>query len=131
MVTVQRVERWAEEYRQAWEQADPEAAASLFTETARYTSLIFEDAHVGREGIERYWAEVTAEQSSVSVRMGTPVVSGDKAIVEFWTTMSVGGSPMSLAGCLILEFEDGMCRSLREYWNIADRTLLPSSSWGV
>jgi hypothetical protein len=53
-------------------------------------------------------------------------------VVEFWTTMSAEGNPVTLAGCLLLEFgDDGLCTDLREYWNFAEGTHTPPEGWGV
>ncbi len=54
------------------EEADAEAAASLFTEGATYRSNIFEAPHRGRDGVTAYWKSVTSSQSDVSVAMGRP-----------------------------------------------------------
>ncbi|HSJ35134.1 MAG TPA: nuclear transport factor 2 family protein [Acidimicrobiia bacterium] len=126
------VTEWIDAYRQAWEDRDPEAAASLFTEDAWYRSNIYEDPHEGREGVTAYWAGVTSAQIDVSVQMGQPLVEGDRVAVEFWTNMAVEGDPVTLAGCLLLEFaSDGRCRRLREYWNFEQGTHSPPPGWGT
>ncbi len=78
------VDEWVEGYRQAWEARDPDAAAGLFTNDATYRSLIFEEPNVGTEGVADYWKSVTESQSDVTVRMGRPIVDGDRVTVEYW-----------------------------------------------
>lgn len=125
------VRNWAEAYRVAWEQADSEAAADLFGDDATYRDNIFEEPHRGRQGVIDYWSGVTSAQSEVTVRMGEPIVSGRRADVEFWTTMAIDGAPVTLAGCLLLEFDDeGKCIALREYWNFGEGTHQPPAGWG-
>lgn len=125
------VEEWVEGYRSAWETRDAEAAASLFTEDASYRSNIFEEAHLGRDGVRNYWAGVTSGQSEVAVKMGRPISEGDRTMVEWWTTMNVEGSPTTLTGCLILKFdESGLCSDLREYWQVGEGSLMPPPGWG-
>ena len=125
------VAEWAEAYRQAWEQRDAEAAAALFTEGSEYRSHAFMEPNAGREGVRSYWAEVTSTQANVSVRMGEPFVDGDRAAVEFWTTMENGGAEVTLAGCLLLRFDpDGLCSALREYWFFEEGSKPPHSGWG-
>jgi hypothetical protein len=127
----EQVREWAEAYRVAWETADSEAAASLFTEDATYRSNIYEEPHQRRASVVDYWSGVTSVQSDISVRMGEPVVDGDRADVEFWTTMDMESAPVTLAGCLLLRFNDtGLCADLREYWNLADGTHHPPAGWG-
>lgn len=131
MVTTDRAEAWAEAYRQAWENADSEAAAALFTEDGRYRDNIFEDPHEGRGGVEDYWRRVTEAQSDVAVRMGTPIVDGSRVMVEFWTTMLVGGEPLTLPGALILHFdENGLCTDLREYYVALPELRDSPEGWG-
>ncbi len=126
------IDEWVESYRLAWEQADDESVAELFTETGTYRSNIFEEPHVGREGIRAYWRQVTETQSDVSVKMGRPFGEGNRFAVEFWTTMDSEGAPVSLPGCLLLQFEpDGRCSSLREYWHFAGGRLDPPAEWGT
>jgi predicted SnoaL-like aldol condensation-catalyzing enzyme len=130
-MTGESVEGWAEAYRVAWETADSGAVAQLFTEDGTYRSEIYQDPYQGRNGVVEYWTEVTAAQSDVKVRMGRPFVDGDRAVVEFWTTMRINDDPVTLAGALLLDFDgEGLCRSLREYWNLAQGFSEPPTGWG-
>jgi SnoaL-like domain len=109
------VASWVEAYRRAWEEKDAEAAAVLFDEQATYRSNIFEEPYVGREGVRRYWQDVTRTQEDVHVVMGRPFADGDRVAAEFWTTMVNDGAEITLSGCLLLRFdESGHCLSLRE-----------------
>ncbi len=131
MPTQEDVKKWAEAYRVAWEQADSEGVATLFADGATYRSNIYEEPHRGHDGIVEYWSGVTSVQSNTTVRMGDPVVAGDRADVEFWTNMDAEGSPSTLAGCLLLDFDDsGKCTALREYWQVAEGTNQPPDGWG-
>lgn len=122
---------WAENYARAWEDADAEAAADLFTEDATYRSNIFEEPHLGREGIKAYWRQVTSTQRDVEVRMGRPIGDGDRVAVEWWTTMEDDGRPITLPGCLLLTFdEEGLCRSLFEYYLFFEGRIEPPADWG-
>jgi hypothetical protein len=125
------VASWLDAYRRAWEDKDAEAAAALFDEQATYRSNIFEDPYVGRDGVRRYWNEVTRTQEDVRVVMGRPFVDGDRVAAEFWTTMVGDGADVTLPGCLLLRFgTDGLCLALREYWPVEARRLEPPPGWG-
>lgn len=131
MPSKEEVVEWSEVYRVAWEERDSEAASSLFTDDASYRSNIYEEPNQGRVGVAQYWAGVTSVQSDIRVRMGTPFVDGERAVVEFWTKMRVEDNPVTLAGCLLLRFsDDGLCSDLREYWNFIDGTHQPPDGWG-
>ncbi|HXF71295.1 MAG TPA: nuclear transport factor 2 family protein [Actinomycetota bacterium] len=123
---------WLEAYRRAWEERDADAAAALFTDDATYRVNIFQEPHRGRDGVRRYWAQVTRSQADVRVAMGEPFGEGDRVAAEFWTRMRVDGDEVSLAGCLLLRFdEDGLCRSLREYWFSEPGARRPPPEWGT
>ena len=125
------VATWVEGYRRAWEEVDAEAAADLFAEEATYRSNIFEEPHVGRDGVRAYWSQVTSTQRDVRVTMGRPVVDGNRVAVEFWTTMENAGAEVTLPGCLLLVFDDdGRCRSLHEYYSFAEGRLDPPPEFG-
>jgi ketosteroid isomerase-like protein len=127
-----QLEEWLESYRQAWENKDSDAAAALFTEDATYRSNIFEEPHQGREGIFAYWAGVTGTQEGASVTMGRPFVDGDRVAAEFWAVMKSDGEQITLPGCLLLDFdENGLCRRLREYWQVGMGSLTPPPEWGT
>jgi predicted SnoaL-like aldol condensation-catalyzing enzyme len=130
-MTGDSVREWAEAYRVAWETANADAAAELFAEDGTYRSNIYEEPHRGRAGVVGYWTDVTSVQSEVTVRMGTPFVDGDRAVVEFWTTMSINEDPVTLSGALRLDFDDsGRCSALREYWNFTEGYKDPPTAWG-
>jgi ketosteroid isomerase-like protein len=124
-------DEWIAAYGAAWEQADADAAAALFTEDAIYRSSPFRPASVGQDGIRRYWQEVTSTQSAVRVRFGEPIAAGAKVAVEWWTTMRSDGSEVTLPGCLLLRFAaDGRCEELREYWHLEESLVEPPPGWG-
>ena len=133
MTDLVRVKEWSDIYRRAWETADSELAASLFSVTGTYRNDIYQDQpNFGRKGVIDYWSGVTSVQSDVTVRMGEPFVDGDRAVVEFWTTMRINADPVTLGGALLLDFdEDGLCTALREYFNFTDGYRDPPSGWGT
>jgi hypothetical protein len=109
------VSEWIEGYRKAWEAGDSELVLTLFTEDASYRSNPFEEPHVGHEGIR-----------------GRPFVDGNRAAVEWWTTMASEGEEVTLPGCLLLRFDsDGRCSDLREYWNFTPGRREPFEDWGT
>jgi hypothetical protein len=124
--------QWLAAYRQAWIDRDADAAAALFTDAATYAEQPYQDALVGRKAIHDYWSGVTATQASIEMKFGTPITVGDQCIVEWWTTLTNGGVPITLAGCFLLRFDaSGQCWSLREYWHFAEGTQQPRAGWGT
>ncbi|HLM37653.1 MAG TPA: nuclear transport factor 2 family protein [Gaiellaceae bacterium] len=122
---------WIEAYGRAWEERDPEAVVTLFTEDASYRSSPFGEPNLGHEGIRAYWAQAVGTQEGVQVRMGEPLVDGNVVAVEWWTTMNDSDGEVTLPGCLLLQFApDGRCFDLREYWNLQEGRLPPHVDWG-
>ena len=125
------LDAWVEGYKVAWEERNADAAAALFVPDATYRSNIFEDVHLGRGGVKAYWESATASQSDVRVRMGRPFADDSRVSVEFWTNMKVDGAEVTLAGCLLMDFDDNwMCKSLREYWHFVGGSMDPPPGWG-
>jgi hypothetical protein len=125
------VARWLEGYRLAWVRRDPDAAAALFTPDAVYQEQSFQPAYIGRDAIRGYWATVTATQSDVELRYGTPVSVGHRTAVEWWANLRNEGADITLAGEFMLTFAPrGLCSSLREYWFFAEGRLAPPPGWG-
>lgn len=125
------VRDWLEGYKRAWESRDPDAAAALFTTDARYREQPYQDPFEGAEGVRAYWAGVTATQSDVRFRYGTPTVVGDRAVAEWWVTMKNGGADVTLAGVFLLAFDTaGLCRDLVEYWHFSEGQVEPYPHWG-
>ena len=123
--------QWLDAYAKAWVERDPDAAAALFTADATYGEQPYQEAFAGREGVRSYWARVTATQTNVTVRYGMPLTVGDRTAVEWWTTLENAGVPITLAGAFMLTFDtNGLCRSLREYWQVAEGTKQPPPGWG-
>lgn len=125
------VDEWLEGYRTAWVEADADAAAALFTTDAEYRKNPYEEPFRGRAGIHEYWTGITAPQSEVVLRYGRPVSEPGRTAVEWWVTMLVDGAEVTIAGEFLLRFDDdGRCRELREYWNVASGRHEPPSGWG-
>jgi hypothetical protein len=126
------VSEWLAEYRRAWIERDPDAAAALFTEYALYREQPYDEPFVGPSRVRDYWARVTATQEAVELEYGTPIVDGDRVAVEWWVTMVNGGAEITLAGSFMLKFDDsGLCRELREYWHVGEGRQSPPAGWGT
>lgn len=123
---------WIGSYGEAWETADEDLIASLFTEDAGYRSSPFREPYRGREEIRAYWRRAAGSQRETRVRMGSPFGEGNRVAVEWWTTMVDDGGEVTLPGCLLLWFAaDGRCADLREYWNLERGRRAPFAGWGM
>ena len=126
------VQTWVDEYGRAWRERDADAVVSLFTEDAEYRSSPFREPSVGSDAIRAYWERATSTQEDADVRMGAPIVAGDRVVVEWWATMRDGGEEITLPGCLLLRFApDGRCAARREYWHVEPGHREPHAGWGT
>lgn len=127
-LTPTAAEDWLRRYGEAWERADPAAAAQLFTEDCQYFETPFSPPACGREGVLQYWSAVPEGQADVSFQYRLLAVQSSTAIAH-WNasfTRRATGSGVALDGVFVLEFDDrGRCRSLREWWH---REESPSSA---
>jgi uncharacterized protein (TIGR02246 family) len=125
-------EVWAERYRRAWETGDADEVVDLFTPDASYRTSVFREPYVGSDAIRRYWRRGAGNQREVVVRMGRPVVTGDRTAVEWWATLiDPDDGDITLPGCLLLRFDpDGRCRDLWEYWQVKPGRQDPPDGWG-
>ena len=119
-LTPATAEHWLQRYGDAWERADPAAAAQLFTEDCQYFETPFSPPACGREGVLRYWSAVPEGQTDVSFRFRLLAVQSS-TVIAHWSasfTRRANGSSVALDGVFVLEFDErGLCRTLREWWH--------------
>lgn len=125
-------QQWLDAYRKAWVELDADAAGKLFTKDSTYAEQPYQAAFAGSQGVYDYWKRVTATQSKVEIKYGKPLTVGNRTAVEWWTTLTNAGTPVTLAGSFMLEFDtNGLCKTLREYWHFVEGTKQPQPGWGT
>jgi ketosteroid isomerase-like protein len=105
---------WAEVWSHAWPAADVEAIAALYAPDAVFYSHPFRERQEPTEYVK--WA--FADQATAECRFGKPVVSGDRAAVDWWGVItSTDGSVETIAGTSLLRFdEEGLVVEQRDAW---------------
>jgi ketosteroid isomerase-like protein len=101
-------------WARAWPVADVEAIESLYADDALFYSHPFRTRQRPRDYVE--WA--FGDQAAAECRFGSPLVSGDRAAVDWWAVVtSKDGSLESLAGTSLLRFRsDGRVVEQRDVW---------------
>ena len=101
-------------WERAWPAADVDAIDALYAAGAIFYSHPFRDRQAPRDYVT--WA--FSDQAEAECRFGEPVVSGDRAAVDWWAVMtSDEGSVESIAGTSLLRFDaDGLVIEQRDVW---------------
>jgi uncharacterized protein (TIGR02246 family) len=121
-------QRWAATWMSAWRAHDVEAVVALYAEDCIHRSAPFRTPHRGRAGVREYLVSAFADESAVdSVRLGVPVVDGDRAWVDYWATLlDRDGAPVTLAGSAFVHFDaDGLITEARDYWHLTPGHVAP------
>jgi len=124
-------QRWADTWRWAWESSDVASVVALYAPGAVFSSEPFRTAYRGPDGVRAYVSAAFAEEREIRVRMGVPVIAGDRAAVEWWATLREGGVETTLAGTSVLQFNaEGLVVAQRDTWNQAEGRIEPFPGWG-
>src|SRR5215207_8082003 len=97
---------WIAGWWHAWPAADVDAVASLYADDAAFRSQPFRDLQDPRAYAE--WA--FSEQDEAECWFGEPVVSGDRAFVEYWAVVRYRGSDETIAGIAVNPLPAGRSR---------------------
>jgi ketosteroid isomerase-like protein len=106
-------------YIDAWQRQDPDLITTIFTESARYHERVLQDPIPDREAIRRYWQDkVVGAQANITCELLSLYLDGDTAIAEWLAEFDdvAQGVRKRMREIAVLEFEDGLIASLREYW---------------
>ncbi|HZB36277.1 MAG TPA: nuclear transport factor 2 family protein [Gaiellaceae bacterium] len=126
METEAAARAWIAGWWHAWPAADVDAVASLYADDAAFRSQPFRDLQSPRAYAE--WA--FSEQDEAECWFGEPVVSGDRAFVEYWAVVRYRGSDETIAGIAVIRFRpDGLVAEQHDYWNAQDGRIEPPLGW--
>ncbi len=119
-------------YGRAWENWDVEGFVALFSDDVVYVDHPTDNTVLGSEALRHYVEKERAEQGSVSVRMGSPILAGNHVVAEFWVMRSSGEEEATLVGCFIAQLDPthGRCHHFREYWFDTEGHTSAYEGWG-
>jgi hypothetical protein len=123
---------WVDAWGRAWPACDPGPLAAVYAEDAVFRSQPFREPHAGREGVLSYARWAFADQERLDgCWFAEPVVSGDRATVEYWAVVVERGEEVTIAGVALLRFgSDGLVVDQRDYWSLESGRREPPPGWG-
>jgi SnoaL-like domain len=123
-------QRWADTWSWAWPQRDAEAIVALYADRAVYRSPAFREPDLGPAGVRRYLNEQLPAEEHIECWFGQPIVSGDRAAVEWWASWTEQGQELTYAGVTVLRFDTrGNVVQHRDYDNHVERREPPYPGW--
>jgi hypothetical protein len=122
---------FVEGYGRTWQSWDFSGFVDLFSDEVVYVAHATEETVVGREALASYIRKEADEQGEVRVRMGNPVIDGDRVAAEFWVTGTSGARNWTVVGAFIAHLgSDGRCAFFREYWFEVEGHTSAYAGWG-
>jgi ketosteroid isomerase-like protein len=109
---------WVDGWLRSWPSKDPEPVASRYSENGVFLSHPFRDPLVGPAGAREYVTWATEDQAAVECAFAEPIVSGDRAAVEWWAVITLrDGSQETVVGTSVIRFApDGRVLEDCDYW---------------
>ena len=128
----ERATAFVEGYGQTWDSWDLDGFVELFSDDVVYVAHPTEATVVGKGALAPYFEGQEAQMGMISVRMGKPIVDGDRVAAEFWVTATNREGEETTAGCLIAQLDrmDGRCTHFREYWFDIEGHVSAFNGWG-
>ena len=124
--------RWADTWSRAWPLRDAEAITALYADAVVYRSSAFRQPYLGIAGVRRYLSENLPVEEFVECWFGQPIVSGDRAVIEWWGSWTEPGEELAYAGVTVLRFDSqGQVLDHRDYASHVDQRRQPYPGWSV
>ena len=112
---------WLDRYREAWEERDPDRAASLFTDDASYRETPFDPPMEGSAAIHAYWAKAVAGQSDIRFTSEVLACAGADGLCHWHCAFAAdpAGDRIDLDGIFRCRFADETrVEAFEEWWHI-------------
>ena len=120
---------WIDAWSRSWRELDAELLEPIYAPDAVFRSHPFRDPQ--RPLDYARWV-ISEEEGEPEVWMGEPLISGDRAAIEWWAAVIENGKPITLAGTSIIRFgDDGRIVEQHDYWGQADGRVPPWEGWGL
>ena len=121
--------RWIDAWDRAWRAQDPAPLAAVYADDVVFRSHPFRDPQSPLVYARGAFAQ---EGEELEVWWNEPVVDDDRAVVEWWATLSENDEPVTLAGASVLTFgADGRVVDQHDYWASSPGHSRPWAGWAT
>ena len=106
-------------FARGWSKANIDLILSVYNTDAAFVEAPFTEPLRGSEAIRRYWTEVPANQSEITVSTGEIYVAGPWFATEFKAVFRRRrtGEWIEARGAIFCETEGGRIAEMRMYWH--------------
>jgi len=119
---------WIEAWDRAWRAKDAAALGSVYADDVVFRSHPFREPQSPLEYARGAFEE---EGEELELWWGEPLVSENRAAVEWWAALTEDGKPVTLAGTSLLQFgADGRVVDQHDYWAMTPGRTAPWEGWG-
>jgi nuclear transport factor 2 (NTF2) superfamily protein len=131
MKTEKAAARWARTWHDAWQARDTDAVVMLYAPDAFFSTEAFRRPFDSQEGVRQYVAQAFGEERDPRVWVGEPIVTGDRAAIEWWAAVLENDVEITLAGVSVLRFDAaGLVIEQWDSWNQGVGLREPPAGWG-
>ncbi len=119
MVSEKTAKKILKTYEEAWIKQDKNKILSIFTKDGIYHERVLKEPILGHEGISKYWeSKVCKEQSNIKFKLLNYYICNDTLIAEWDAEFdnNTEEKRFHIKEVAILEIENDLIKSLREYW---------------
>ena len=119
-VTMERFDRWLQEFGAGWQNLDAGKIAGLFESDAAFFETPFGPPRRGREEILQHWRDALSKQSDVVFMYRALALQDDLGIARWAAQFNLTEAGLRLEFDGIMECklgEDGEARLLRLWWH--------------
>ncbi|RMF94788.1 MAG: nuclear transport factor 2 family protein [Candidatus Schekmanbacteria bacterium] len=119
MVSEKRAKEILRIYEDAWVNQDVDKILSIFKKDGIYHERVLKEPFRGHKEIADYWkTKVCDEQSKIKFKLLNMYICGDTIIAEWDASFNsnIKNARVHLKEVAIIEIEDDLIKSLREYW---------------
>ena len=106
-------------FARGWSKAQVDLIISIFNTDAVFVETPFTAPLMGTDAIRRYWSEVPANQSEITVTRGEIYAAGPWFATEFKAVFRRRrtGDWVEAKGAIFCETSDGRISEMRMYWH--------------